>query len=352
MSKDKNPKLTYKESGVDIKAGYESVNLIKKHIKKTFNDSVISDIGGFGGMFSLNKNEMEEPVPVSGTDGVGTKLMVAFKSDIHDTIGQDAVAMCVNDVVCQGAKPLFFLDYIATGKISPAKVEAIVKGVSDGCLKSGAALIGGETAEMPGLYSEGEYDIAGFCVGIVDKKDIISGENIKEGDLIIGLPSSGIHSNGYSLVRKLFFELKKWDINKYVDKLGCTLGEELLKPTEIYVKVILDILKNYKIKGISHITGGGFYENIPRILPKNLNAEINLDKIDGLPIFELIQNEGNIDEKEMYSTFNMGIGMIVIVDGEDAEKILKIIKNNNYNASIIGKIVKGEGEVELCRKKI
>lgn len=352
MSKKDQQKLTYKESGVDIKAGYESVSLIKKHIQKTFNDSVISDIGGFGGMFSLGKNKLEEPVLVSGTDGVGTKLMVAFKSDVHDTIGQDAVAMCVNDVVCQGAKPLFFLDYIATGKILPEKVESIVKGISDGCLKAGAALIGGETAEMPGLYSDGEYDIAGFCVGIVDKKNIITGKNIKEGNLVIGLPSSGIHSNGYSLVRKLFFDMKKWNVNRYIDDLGTTLGEELLKPTKIYVKVILEILEKFNIEGISHITGGGFYENIPRILPKNLNAEINLNNIDKPPIFELIQKEGNIEEKEMYSTFNMGIGMALVVEKENAEEILEIIKENNYKPSIIGKIVKGEGEVVLCRKKI
>src|SRR6056297_2771474 len=237
LSKDKNPKLTYKESGVDIKAGYESVDLIKKHIKKTFSDAVISDIGGFGGMFSLGKHTMEEPVLVSGTDGVGTKLMVAFKMDKHDTIGQDAVAMCVNDVVCQGAKPLFFLDYVATGKINPKKISSIVKGISEGCKKSNTALIGGETAEMPGIYTEEEYDIAGFCVGIVDKKNIITGENISEGDILLGIPSSGLHSNGYSLARKFFFEIKKWSIDKYIPELGCTLGEELLKPTEIYVKV-------------------------------------------------------------------------------------------------------------------
>src|SRR6056297_3641014 len=234
---NKKEKLTYKDSGVDIEAGYKSVNMIKKHVKSTFTDGVLSDIGGFGGMFSLGKENMDEPVLVSGTDGVGTKLMVAFKADKHDTIGQDAVAMCVNDVVCQGAKPLFFLDYVATGKINPEKISSIVKGISEGCKKSNTALIGGETAEMPGLYSEGEYDIAGFCVGIVDKKNIITGKDISEGGLLIGIPSSELHSNGYSLARKFFFEIKKWSIDKYIPELGCTLGEELLKPTEIYVKV-------------------------------------------------------------------------------------------------------------------
>ncbi len=352
MSNKKKRKLTYKESGVDIRAGHESVDLIKKHIKKTFSDAVISDIGGFGGMFSLGKHTMEEPVLVSGTDGVGTKLMVAFKMDKHDTIGQDAVAMCVNDVVCQGAKPLFFLDYIATGKISPNKVESIVKGISEGCLKSKTSLIGGETAEMPGLYNEGEYDIAGFCVGIADKKNIITGKNIKEGDIIIGLPSSGIHSNGYSLVRKLFFDIKGWEVDDYIDELGCNLGEELLRPTEIYVNVILDVLAKHEIKGISHITGGGFYENIPRILPENLNAQINLNKIESKPIFDLIKKEGNIDEKEMYSTFNMGIGMMLVVDEKDVNNIMKIIKKSSYKPVILGKIIRGEGEVVLCRKKV
>jgi len=343
-------KLTYKSSGVDIQAGYKSVEMIKKYVKSTFTEGVLSEIGGFGGMFSLGKENMEEPVLVSGTDGVGTKLMVAFEADKHDTIGIDAVAMCVNDVVCQGAKPLFFLDYVATGKVKPEKISSIVKGVAEGCKKSKVALIGGETAEMPGLYSKGEYDIAGFCVGIVDKKDIITGKNISKGDVLIGIPSSGLHSNGYSLVRKLFFEINKWDIDKYIPQLGCTLGEELLKPTEIYVKVALKILQNYKIKGISHITGGGFYENIPRMLPLNLSAKINLNKIKKLPIFELIQSEGNIEDKEMYSTFNMGIGMVMAIDNKDKNGIIEIIKNEGYNPVILGEVTESNKRVELWKK--
>ncbi|HCX05048.1 MAG TPA: phosphoribosylformylglycinamidine cyclo-ligase [Clostridiales bacterium] len=342
-----NEKLTYKDSGVDIKAGYKSVDLIKKHVKSTFTEGVLSDIGGFGGMFSLGKDSMEEPVLVSGTDGVGTKLMIAFKTNKHDTIGQDAVAMCVNDVVCQGARPLFFLDYIATGKIKPEKISQIVKGIADGCKKSKAALIGGETAEMPGLYSEGEYDIAGFCVGIVDKKDIITGDKIIEGDVIIGIPSSGLHSNGFSLVRKLFFEIKKWDIDRYISEFGSTLGEELLKPTEIYVDVILEVLKKYKVKGLSHITGGGFYENIPRILPENLSAEINLNKINTPPIFKVIQREGNIEKEEMYSTFNMGIGMVIVVDPKNENGIKEVIKRKGYKPVTLGKISKGKEKVVL-----
>lgn len=343
-------KLTYKSSGVDIEAGYKSVDMIKKYVKSTFTEGVLSDIGGFGGMFSLGKENMEEPVLVSGTDGVGTKLMVAFKADKHDTIGQDAVAMCVNDVVCQGAKPLFFLDYIATGKVKPEKISSIVKGIAEGCKKSNAALIGGETAEMPGLYSKGEYDIAGFCVGIVDKKNIITGEKISSGDILIGIPSSGLHSNGYSLVRKLFFEIKKWDIDKFIPQLGCTLGEELLKPTEIYVKVVLKILQKHKVKGISHITGGGFYENIPRMLPKNLSAKINLNNIKKLPIFELIQSEGNIEDKEMYSTFNMGIGMVLAIDERDKNGIIETIKNEGYNPVVLGEVTIGSNRVELWEK--
>ncbi len=343
-------KLTYKSSGVDIEAGYKSVDMIKKHVKSTFTEGVLSDIGGFGGLFSLGKEKMEEPVLVSGTDGVGTKLMIAFKADKHDTIGQDAVAMCVNDVVCQGAKPLFFLDYVATGKVKPEKISSIVKGIADGCKISNAALIGGETAEMPGLYSEGEYDIAGFCVGIVDKKDIITGENITKGDILIGIPSSGLHSNGYSLVRKLFFEIKKWDIDKYISQLGCTLGEELLKPTEIYVRVVLKVLEKYKVKGISHITGGGFYENIPRMLPESLSAKIILNNIKKLPIFELIQNEGNIEDKEMYSTFNMGIGMVMAVDSKNKDGIMEIIKNEGYHPVILGEVTKNNKKVELWKK--
>jgi len=347
---NKKEKLTYKDSGVDIEAGYKSVDMIKKHVKSTFTDGVLSDIGGFGGMFSLGKEKMEEPVLVSGTDGVGTKLMVAFKADKHDSIGQDAVAMCVNDVVCQGAKPLFFLDYIATGRVKPHKISSIVAGIAEGCRKSKAALIGGETAEMPGLYSSGEYDIAGFCVGIIDKKNIITGKNIKEGDTLIGIPSSGLHSNGYSLVRKLFFEIKKWDIDKYIPQLKCTLGEELLKPTEIYVEVILKILEKYKIKGISHVTGGGFYENIPRMLPENLSADIYVNKIKKHPIFNLIESEGSIEEKEMYSTFNMGIGMVLAANEEDKDGIMEIIKEKGYDPISLGKVSKASYKVKLWKE--
>lgn len=341
-------KLSYKDSGVDIHAGYETVKLIKDHVKKTYTKGVISDIGGFGGMFALDKNEYEEPVLVSGTDGVGTKLMVAFKTNIHDTIGEDAVAMCVNDVICQGAKPLFFLDYIATGKLDPKKAADIVKGVANGCIKAGAALIGGETAEMPGLYSEGEYDIAGFCVGIVDKKKIINGSTIVEGDVLIGIPSSGIHSNGYSLVRKVFFDHKNYDVNEYVEELNSTLGEALMVPTRIYPKLILDLITKYEIKGMSNITGGGFYENIPRMFPHGITAEIQAKNIDVLPIFKLLQKEGNIDIDEMYSTFNMGIGMVLAVSADICDKVIEYLQNEGEKPVVIGMTVKGEGGLKIC----
>lgn len=343
-------KLTYKDSGVDVNSGYETVRLIKEHVKRTHTKGVLSDIGGFGGMFAIDKDEYEEPVLVSGTDGVGTKLMIAFMADKHTTIGEDAVAMCVNDIICQGAKPLFFLDYIATGKIEPQKAADIVKGVSEGCIKAGAALIGGETAEMPGLYGEGEYDIAGFCVGIVDKKKIIDGSKIVEGDLLIGIPSSGIHSNGYSLVRKVFFSHKNYDINQYVEELGTTLGETLLTPTRIYPKLILNLISKFEIKGISNITGGGFYENIPRMFPEGITADIETENINVLPIFNLIQREGNIDTDEMYSTFNMGIGMVLAVDKYMADDIINYLKSMGESPVIIGKTVKREGGLKICRK--
>lgn len=343
-------KLTYKDSGVDIHAGYETVKLIKNYVKKTYTKGVVSDIGGFGGLFAIDKNEYDEPVLVSGTDGVGTKLMIAFKTDIHDTIGEDAVAMCVNDVICQGAKPLFFLDYIATGKLDPNKASDIVKGVANGCIKAGAALIGGETAEMPGLYSEGEYDIAGFCVGIVDKKKIIDGSSIVEGDILIGIPSSGIHSNGYSLVRKVFFEHKNYDVNGYVEELGSTLGEALMVPTRIYPELILDLISKFEIKGMSNITGGGFYENIPRMFPEGITANINTKDINVLPIFKLMQREGNIDVDEMYSTFNMGIGMVMAVGADIAEKVISYLNEKDEKPVIIGKTVKREGELKICHK--
>jgi phosphoribosylformylglycinamidine cyclo-ligase len=341
-------KLTYKDSGVDIHAGYETVRLIKDCVKKTYTKGVMSDIGGFGGMFAIDKDEYEEPVLVSGTDGVGTKLMIAFKTDIHDTIGEDAVAMCVNDVICQGAKPLFFLDYIATGKLDPQRASDIVKGVASGCIKAGAALIGGETAEMPGLYGEGEYDIAGFCVGIVDKKKIIDGSKIAEGDCLIGIPSSGIHSNGYSLVRKVFFDHKNYDVNEYVEELGCTLGEALMVPTRIYPKLITDLISKFEIKGMSNITGGGFYENIPRMFPAGLTADIETKNINVLPIFKLIQREGGIDIDEMYSTFNMGIGMVLAVSPELSDEVIDYLKSDGENPAVIGRIVKREGGLKIC----
>lgn len=341
-------KLTYKDSGVDIHAGYETVRLIKDYVKKTYTKGVMSDIGGFGGMFGIDKNEYEEPVLVSGTDGVGTKLMIAFKTDVHDTIGEDAVAMCVNDVICQGAKPLFFLDYIATGKLDPNKAADIVKGVANGCIKAGAALIGGETAEMPGLYGDGEYDIAGFCVGIVDRKKIIDGSKIVEGDVLIGIPSSGFHSNGYSLVRKVFFDHKNYNVDDYVKELGCTLGEALLTPTRIYPKLIMDLISKFEIKGMSNITGGGFYENIPRMFPEGITADIDAKNIQVLPVFKLIQREGNIDIEEMYSTFNMGIGMVLAVDCGTADEVIKYLESLGEKPAVIGKTVRREGGLKIC----
>lgn len=343
-------KLTYKDSGVDVNSGYETVKLIKEHVKKTYKKGVMSDIGGFGGMFAIDKNEYEEPVLVSGTDGVGTKLMIAFMADKHDTIGEDAVAMCVNDVICQGAKPLFFLDYIATGKLEPKKAASIVKGISNGCIKAGCALIGGETAEMPGLYGNGEYDIAGFCVGIVDRKKIIDGSKIIDGDVLIGIPSSGIHSNGYSLVRKVFFDYKNYKIDQFVEELGCTLGEALLTPTRIYPKLIIDLISKFEIKGMSNITGGGFYENIPRMFTGGITADIDTTDINVLPIFNLIQREGNIDIDEMYGTFNMGIGIVAAVAENIANDVLDYLKSVGEKPVIIGRIVKREGGLKICHK--
>lgn len=343
-------KLTYKDSGVNIHAGYETVRLINDYVKKTYTKGVMSNIGGFGGMFAIDKNEYEEPVLVSGTDGVGTKLMIAFKTDTHDTIGEDAVAMCVNDVICQGAKPLFFLDYIATGKLDPQKASDIVKGVASGCIKAGTALIGGETAEMPGLYSHGEYDIAGFCVGIVDKKKIIDGSKIIEGDILIGIPSSGIHSNGYSLVRKIFFSHKNYDVNNYIEELGCKLGEALMVPTRIYARLIMELLLKFEIKGMSHITGGGFYENIPRMFPDGITADIEVKNIDVLPIFKLMQREGNIDIDEMYSTFNMGIGIVLAVSPEISSQVIEYLQDEGEKPVVIGRTVKREGGLKICHE--
>ncbi len=339
--------IDYKSAGVDVEAGYESVKLMRNDVKRTFRPEVLTDIGGFGGLFALNKEKYEEPVLVSGTDGVGTKLKVAFLMDKHDTVGIDAVAMCVNDIVCGGAEPLFFLDYIALGKNRPEKVAQIVKGVADGCLMSGCSLVGGETAEMPGFYPENEYDIAGFAVGIVDRKKIIDGKSIKEGDALIGLPSSGMHSNGFSLVRKLL-NLTEDKLSKHIQQLGTTLGEELIKPTRIYVKTILQLKEKFPIKGISHITGGGFIENIPRIVPEGLRVKIHRGTWPVPPIFSLLQTTGSITDESIYNTFNMGIGMVLAVDHSLVVDVLKELESMGEKAYVIGEIVKGEAGVELC----
>jgi len=339
--------ITYKDAGVDVEAGYKSVELMKEHVKKTFRPEVLTDIGGFGGLFSLGKDKYSEPVLVSGTDGVGTKLKIAFLMNKHDTIGIDCVAMCVNDIACSGAEPLFFLDYMALGKNRPEKVADIVKGVADGCLEAGCALIGGETAEMPGFYPEDEYDLAGFSVGIVDRSKIINGKNMKEGDKLIGLASSGLHSNGYSLVRKLLNPNKE-KMTEHIESLGTSLGEELLKPTKIYVKTVLDIKDKFQIKVISHITGGGFIENIPRMVPEGLRVKINRDTWPVLPIFKLLQRLGNLDERHIFNTFNMGIGMVIAVDRDEADGLLKHLNSENEQAYAIGEIIKGEAGLDLC----
>jgi phosphoribosylformylglycinamidine cyclo-ligase len=330
----------YKQAGVDIEAGYEAVERMKKHVQKTARAGVLGGLGGFGGMFDLSALNVKEPVLVSGTDGVGTKLKIAFMMDRHDTIGMDAVAMCVNDIVVQGAEPLYFLDYIACGKAVPEKIEAIVKGVAEGCERAGCALIGGETAEMPGLYRENEYDLAGFAVGVCEKSALITGESIKPGDVLIGLASSGIHSNGYSLVRKVF---NNWSLIEFVDELGCTLGEELLKPTKIYVKPILSLLKKVNVKGMAHITGGGFIENIPRMLPAGLGAEINEKSWDIPNIFKLISEIGQIEYSQMYNIFNMGIGMVIAVEPKDADAVLEHFQQCGETAKKIGVVTDQEG---------
>lgn len=339
--------MDYKEAGVDVEAGYKAVELMKKHVKSTRTEGVVDEIGGFGGLFSLAKHSMDEPVLVSGTDGVGTKLKIAIELDKHDTIGIDCVAMCVNDIICAGATPLFFLDYIACGKNYPEKIATIVSGIADGCRQSGAALVGGETAEMPGFYSKGDYDMAGFSVGIVDKKEIIDGTKLVEGDVLLGLPSSGIHSNGYSLVRKLF-EINPERLAVYIDSLGSTLGEALIEPTKIYVKSIEALKGVAKLKAISHVTGGGFIENIPRMLKDGTKAIINKGTWPMLPIFDLMKQVGNLEEYSMYNTFNMGIGMVVAMTAEDAEKSIKALETIGEKAYIIGKIVEGEKGIELC----
>ncbi len=341
--------MDYKKAGVDIEAGYKSVELMKEHIKKTMRPEVLGGIGGFAGAFSLAKiKDMEEPVLLSGTDGCGTKVQLAYIMDKHDTIGIDAVAMCVNDIACSGGEPLFFLDYIACGKNYPEKIATIVSGVAEGCIQSGAALVGGETAEHPGLMPEDEYDLAGFAVGVVEKKDLITGENIKAGDKLIGIASSGVHSNGFSLVRKVF-DMTKESLDTYYDELGKTLGEALIAPTRIYVKALKAVKDaGVTVKGCSHITGGGFYENIPRMLPEGIKAVVKKDSYQIPAIFTLLAKTGNIEEQMMYNTYNMGVGMIVAVDPVDVDKTLEALKAAGEEAFVVGETVDGEKGVELC----
>lgn len=336
--------ISYKDSGVDVERGYKAVELMKKHVKTTFNENVLGDLGSFGGFYSIAGEKMEEPVLVAGTDGVGTKLKYAFLANKHDTIGIDAVAMCVNDIVCQGAKPLFFLDYFATGKLSPETVATVVSGVAEGCRQSGCALIGGETAEMPGFYPDGEYDIAGFAVGIVDKKKIINGSDICEGDELIGIASSGIHSNGYSLVRKLFGDSEESrDLQRYDDRLKDKILNVLLTPTKIYVKSILNLISKVKVKGIAHITGGGFFENIPRIFPEGIGCEIRKDSYPMPAIFTIMKEIAGITDEQIYNTFNMGIGMVICVDPSNVDKAIAELTASGEKAYRIGKTVKGKG---------
>ena len=341
--------MDYKKAGVDIEAGYKSVELMKEHVKKTMRPEVLGGLGGFAGAFDLSRiKNMEEPVLLSGTDGCGTKVKLAFVMDKHDTIGIDAVAMCVNDIACSGGEPLFFLDYIACGKNYPEKIASIVSGVAEGCLQSECALVGGETAEHPGLMPEDDYDLAGFAVGVVDKKDIIDGSTIKAGDTLIGIASSGVHSNGFSLVRKVF-EMTKESLDAYYDELGKTLGEALIEPTRIYVKALKNV-KNagVRIKGCSHITGGGFFENVPRMLPENVRAVIKKDSYPVPALFDLIQKNGNIEEHMMYNTFNMGLGMVIAVNPEDVETTMKAIEEAGDKCYVVGNIVEGDKGVDLC----
>lgn len=338
---------SYKEAGVDITAGYRAVELMKEHVAKTMVFGKTDSLGGFGGLFQLELGDIKEPVLVSGTDGVGTKLKMAFLTDKHDTVGIDCVAMCVNDIICVGAKPLYFLDYIAVGKNTPEKIAQIVSGVAEGCVQSECALIGGETAEMPGFYDEDEYDMAGFAVGVVDKSKILDKTSVSEGDVIIGLASSGIHSNGFSLVRKVL-DVENIDLSQSIPQLeGKTLGEVLIEPTKIYVKPVLTLLDKIKVKSIANITGGGFYENIPRALPENLTAKIKKSAVPVLPIFNYIQEKGNISERDMYNTFNMGIGMVIIVSKEDEEKAKAILRDSGEKAYTIGEVINSDEGVVL-----
>jgi phosphoribosylformylglycinamidine cyclo-ligase len=341
--------IGYKDSGVDIEAGYRAVDLIKEDVKRTFRPEVLGEIGGFGGMFAPNFKGMEEPVFVSGTDGVGTKLKIAFLLNEHKTIGIDCVAMCVNDIICSGAQPLFFMDYIAIGKNVPEKISDIVKGISDGCISSGCSLIGGETAEMPGFYENDEYDVAGFAVGMVDKKKIIDGKQIKAGDKVIGIASSGLHSNGYSLVRKLLnINKDPSKLQQHIESLGKTLGEELITPTKIYVNTVMDLIQKFNIKGIAHITGGGFVENIPRILPKGLGVKITQETWPIHPIFKLLRDMGDLTMESMYSTFNMGIGMVLVVSEDQSKDVLSWMNTNGEPGYMIGEIVAGKAGVDIC----
>lgn len=336
---------SYKAAGVDVTAGYEGVELIKEHVKRTKIPGVLSDLGGFAGLFQPDISNMEEPVMVSGTDGVGTKLKLAFTLNKHNTVGIDCVAMCVNDIICCGATPLFFLDYIAVGKNVPKRIEQIVSGIAEGCVQAGCALVGGETAEMPGFYPEDEYDLAGFAVGMVDKKKILDSSTIKEGDIIIGLPSSGLHSNGFSLVRKIFENDDLWE---YREDLGASLADTLITPTKIYVKEIQKLLKEVPVKSLCHITGGGIYENIPRALPEGFGARINKRAIPTQPIFQLLQKKGNIPERDMYNTFNMGLGMCAIVTPENIENALQTLKESGLEAFVAGVVVPASSGVEIC----
>ncbi|MBP3234018.1 MAG: phosphoribosylformylglycinamidine cyclo-ligase [Eubacterium sp.] len=340
--------MDYKKSGVDIEAGYKSVELMKEHVKKTMRPEVLGGLGGFAGAFDLKRiKEMEEPVLLSGTDGCGTKVKLAFVLDKHDTIGIDAVAMCVNDIACAGGEPLFFLDYIACGKNYPEKIATIVSGVAEGCRQSEAALVGGETAEHPGLMPEDEYDLAGFAVGVVDKKDLITGENIKAGDKLVGIASSGVHSNGFSLVRQIF-DMSRESLDTYYEELGKTLGEALIEPTRIYVKGLKAVKQaGVTIKGCSHITGGGFYENIPRMLPEGTGVKIDKNSYEVPAIFKLMAEKGNVEEHMMYNTYNMGIGMVLAVDASDTDKVIEALKTTGDKAYVIGEVISGNGNVEL-----
>lgn len=342
-----NKGLTYRDAGVDIDAGNKAVELMKDSVKSTYRPEVLGDLGGFGGLFSLMNSDIKKPILVSGTDGVGTKLRLAIMMDKHDTVGQDCVAMSINDVLVQGAEPLFFLDYIAVGKLDPVQVSDIVKGVANACKESGCALLGGETAEMAGFYAKDDYDLAGFGVGIVDRDRVITGETIGSDDVLIGLPSTGVHSNGFSLVRKIVFERMNMKLDKYIDELGMTIGECLLTPTRLYPRPCLPIIRNFDVKGMVHITGGGFYENIPRVLPKGIGVEIDITTWPQLPIFGLLQKWGDVAKEEMYRTFNMGIGMIMIVSKEDAPKVMKNLEERDEKAYIIGKTIASDVPVTL-----